>query len=248
MTDRDNIFVNTDKIHNDSEADKFLRNLGIRVSRDIVSRLMNILTGKNDDSSYDLYAGGRRRDGSVRLPVCGKGTVFKITNLYKAGKLDPYLTYLDSKSQAVVSRDYGNLDSIKQETLTKAEQTTPTEEIPEIKQPVMDQFSQEKIGKEHIDIVDSQGKYPEEWRHYDKIKEAIIQLQHASGKQIEVLIDVIERERVTLNDSDLRKDLGEYIEAVKENVSLGMNLSGLSITPIISRTSKRMNKRYKKRK
>ncbi len=237
-----------DKIINDSEANEFLRNLTLKVGRDVVSRVTSILTGKSDDSFYELYANRRRRDGSIRTPVCGKGTVYKITNLYKIGKLDPYLIYLDNISQATVAGGYGNLDSIKQESLTQAEHAASTEELAEIKPLTKDQFNQENEGYERIDIVDSQGKYSEEWGHYDKIKEAIINLQYISDEQVRELLDIITRERVTLDDSSLQKYLDEFIEAIHETMSLGLCIPHYLINPVISRTSRRMNKRYKRRK
>jgi len=106
------------------------------------------------------------------------------------------------------------------------------------------QFSPEKIEAERIGVLNNKGKYPEEWEHYNKIKEAIIKLQHAHEGQIGELLDLITRERVTLNDSELQDNLNEFISAVQETVQLHMSMP--SITEVISRTSKRMNKRYKR--
>ena len=233
-----------DKFLNENDADIFLRKLGFRISKDIIAIVLNAL--RDHDSLYNLYASGMRRDGSHRMPICGKGTVDKIKLLYDTGKLDSFITYIDSKSRAVISKDYGNLHTIRQETPIQTGQTAPVEELPEIKPPVIDQFSQEKIGKERIDIADSQGKYSEEWEHFNKIKEAIIKLQHVSEEQIGELLDLITRERVTLDDSGLQEYLDEFIEAIHETVDLGMDIPHSMITPIISRTSRRMNKRYKR--
>ncbi len=88
----------------------------------------------------------------------------------------------------------------------------------------------------------SQERYSEEWNHYHKIKESIIRLQHPSGIKIRELLDIIERERVTLDDSKLQNDLDEFIAAVQESVDLYMSIP--PITQVINRTSRRMNKRY----
>jgi len=231
-----------DKILNENDADIFLRKLGFRISKDIIAIVLNAL--RDHDSLYNLYASGMRRDGSHRMPICGKGTVDKIKLLYDTGKLDSFITYIDSKSRAVISEDHNKIDSKKQEPLNQTEQSFPTSEFLENDLPPIDQLSQENTGGEHIAVVNYQGKYSEEWSHYDKITKAITQLQHASGKEIEVLIDVIELERVTLDDSNLHRDLGEFIYAVKEALELHMSIP--PITPVISRTIKRMNKRYKR--
>ena len=104
----------------------------------------------------------------------------------------------------------------------------------------------EKMEAECIGILNDQGKYPEEWKHFNKTKEAIIELQHPSDSTIRELLDIIQSERVTLDDSKLQDDLDQFIEAVQEAIELNMSISPL-ITQIINLTSKRMNKRYKRR-
>ena len=61
------------------------------------------------------------------------------------------------------------------------------------------QFDPEKIEAERIGILNDKGKYPEEWKHYNKINEAIIKMQDTSEGQIRELLDIIERERVILD-------------------------------------------------
>lgn len=64
------------------------------VRADTVCKVVAAL--ENGSSCYDLYAHGRRRgDGTVRAPLCGKGTAEKIKQLWQEGKLDPLLQYFD---------------------------------------------------------------------------------------------------------------------------------------------------------
>lgn len=79
-----------DKIDNPTELKQFFRGLGITIPEDVVSKVVSVLSGKTDKSLYSLYV---RRSGRPP-PICGKGTVYKIRKLYKEGKLEPYLTYL----------------------------------------------------------------------------------------------------------------------------------------------------------
>ena len=82
-----------DNILNQEDADRFLRRFGLRVGKDVILQAVAALTESNK-SLYDLYANGNRRNGSIRSPVCGKGTAYKIKMLYERGELDPYLSYL----------------------------------------------------------------------------------------------------------------------------------------------------------
>jgi len=83
------------------EAKQFLRELNLTVPEDVVRRVAAVLQRRSVGSMYDLYRIGRRRDGSERTPICGKGTVDKISRLYKQGKLEPYLIYLDAEEVRV---------------------------------------------------------------------------------------------------------------------------------------------------
>ena len=113
------------------------------------------------------------------------------------------------------------------------------------------QLSLERIEAGRIGMLSTQVRYSEEWEHFHKIKEAILKLQHVSEGhvsegQVGELLDLITRERVTLDDSGLQKYLDDFIEAIHETVNLGLDIPHSMINPIISRTSKRMNKRYKR--
>lgn len=108
------------------------------------------------------------------------------------------------------------------------------------------QFNQDNIEEKHTGILNSQGRYSEEWEHFNKIKEAIIKLQYATGGEVGELLDLITGERVTLDDSRLQKNLDEFIEAIHETMNLGLSVPHYLINPVISRTSRRMNKRYKR--
>ncbi len=85
--------MTTDNILNQEDADRFLRRFGLRVGKDVILQAVAVLTERTK-SLYDLYANGKRRSGSIRSPVCGKGTAYKIKRLYERGELDPYLSYL----------------------------------------------------------------------------------------------------------------------------------------------------------
>jgi hypothetical protein len=92
------------------------------------------------------------------------------------------------------------------------------------------------------------GKFSQEWTHYERIKEAIIALQHASVNERGNLLDLIERERVTLDDKELQERLSTFIAVVGESAEFDLNVDSLVVDRIISDTSRRMNKRYKRSK
>lgn len=93
----DNKKVTTDKILNQEEAVRFLGKLGLKVEQNVILQVVETITLSNQ-SLYDLYASGNKLDGSVRSPVCGKGTAYKIKGLYERGELGPYLSYLGYKA------------------------------------------------------------------------------------------------------------------------------------------------------
>ena len=94
--------VNTDKILKEGEADQFLRGIGLTVGNDVVCKVLDILTRKSSTSFYELYASKRRRDGTTRFPICGKGTADKIKKLFMNGKLQPYIQYLKEVTQHTI--------------------------------------------------------------------------------------------------------------------------------------------------
>ena len=59
---------------------------------------MIALTGANPTSLYELYRIGCYRDGSVRKPICGKGTADKVKKSLKNGKLQLYEQYVKEAS------------------------------------------------------------------------------------------------------------------------------------------------------
>jgi hypothetical protein len=75
------------------------------VDEDVVRRVLAVLRKESQGTLYDLYQTGRRRDGSERTPICGKGTVDKISRLYRQEKLAPYLRYLDHQGFQDVGGD-----------------------------------------------------------------------------------------------------------------------------------------------
>jgi hypothetical protein len=86
-------------------AQRFLRGLNLRADAEVVRGVVDVLRKRSERTLYDLYKPGRRRDGSERTPICGKGTVDKISRLYREGKLAPYLEYLNSQGLPDVRGD-----------------------------------------------------------------------------------------------------------------------------------------------
>ncbi|MFC1942847.1 hypothetical protein ACFLWU_06515 [Chloroflexota bacterium] len=93
--------MTADNITSDDDRDKYLKSLGLRVSWEIINMIITVLRDKNESNLYELYASGQRRDGSYRIPVCGKGTVYKIKRLYEEGKFDCCLDYIDDRKLSV---------------------------------------------------------------------------------------------------------------------------------------------------
>jgi hypothetical protein len=90
--------LNTDKILDDQQAKQNLRDLGFTVEGYTMNKVIDVLTGKNPVSLYDIYTSKDRRDGTRRDYVCAKATAYKIKRFYKAGKLDPYIDYLNHRN------------------------------------------------------------------------------------------------------------------------------------------------------
>ncbi len=84
-------------ISSKEEAKQFLKEtLGLRVDEPVVRKIVAIHRGESNSSFYELYAAGKYRDGRQRNPICGNGTIRKVREFCLEGKLDPYLTYVDS--------------------------------------------------------------------------------------------------------------------------------------------------------
>jgi integrase/recombinase XerD len=97
-----------------------------------------------------------------------------------------------------------------------------------------------------IDKVAYTGRNWEAWKHYDALKEAIIGLQHVYAGQRGPLLDIIQRERVFLDDNASQLAITKFVEAVEESTKLGMNVGQYEVEPTIKIISKRMNRRYKR--
>ena len=108
-----------DKLNNLEEVTRFLRDLHIRVDEWKVRKVVVALEKKSH--VYDLHKHGRyRTTGADRKPILGNGTVRKITNLYKEGRLQLYLDYLNQPAivdKAIAGQSNGT------ETQTAEEQT-----------------------------------------------------------------------------------------------------------------------------
>lgn len=85
------------KVRDQAQAEQFLKGLGLRKGEGLIRTVVLTSMGRTGRSLYDLYAHGQSRDGSTRAPICGKGTVQKIVKLMDEGRLDPYLSYLNSE-------------------------------------------------------------------------------------------------------------------------------------------------------
>jgi hypothetical protein len=93
----DRKFASMDKLHSQEETERFLRGLGLKVQEEKVRIVVETLQGNTSRSKYDLWAYGISRGGGERNPICGKGTVYKIENLLKEGKLELYLAHLAAR-------------------------------------------------------------------------------------------------------------------------------------------------------
>jgi replicative DNA helicase len=82
------MWTDGDRIQNTSQAVSFLRSMSLRVPLQNVKKVLAVLMG-NGRSKRSLYT----TPGNTG--VVGKGTVKKIEDLYKNGRLSPFLDYLD---------------------------------------------------------------------------------------------------------------------------------------------------------
>ncbi len=98
---------NGDKLESNEDVRQFLAKRGVRVDEGVVRKVVETLRGKTGLTQYDLYAHGEYRDGRGREPICGKGTVKRIKDLFKRGDLDLYVAYLDSLTE-LKSEDEGS--------------------------------------------------------------------------------------------------------------------------------------------
>ena len=88
------------RITSNTDAQTFLRQVGLRVEEAVVKQVVLVLKNLIDLSFYDIYALGTKPDGSERTHICSRETARKIRKLYRAGGLDPYIEYLDSKEES----------------------------------------------------------------------------------------------------------------------------------------------------
>ncbi len=86
--------MTTDKLTNPDEVKRFFYDLHVKVPEVIVRKVVCVLTGESQSSLYALY---KTRPGMPA--ICGKGTADKINRLYKEGKLEPYVDYLQEQSE-----------------------------------------------------------------------------------------------------------------------------------------------------
>jgi len=93
-----------------------------------------------------------------------------------------------------------------------------------------------------------EGKYTEEWEHFKKIRDALINLQHVSIDERSLLIDIIMRERIFLNDTELQERLDSFIVMEEHMTRHKIPMLAKYIAPAIALLSRRMNKRYPRKK
>lgn len=89
-------------------------------------------------------------------------------------------------------------------------------------------------------------RYTEEWKHYDKYKEAIISMEGVDENKVRELLRVVEHERVYLDDGELQNITDLFIGAVNECLEFEVPVDNSLVNKIISISSRRMNKRYKR--
>ena len=79
-------------------AKKFLRVHRLYVSEKKVRKVVTALAGGTP--AYRLYKSVKRNDGTRRIAICGKGTVYKIKKLLKSGALKPYVNFINEADPA----------------------------------------------------------------------------------------------------------------------------------------------------
>ena len=99
-----------------------------------------------------------------------------------------------------------------------------------------------------VDNAGSSPDYSKEWEHFDKINDAIIRLQSATIAEASELTNLIQRERVYLDDSNIQDILDKLVFEVDQWAKIGVTPDSLSplIPLMISRLSSLMHKRYKR--
>lgn len=80
-----------DNFSSQEDAEQYLRGVGLTVPEAVVRQVVKVVSGEVKSSFRKLYA-CNKREGV--LPLCGKGTVTKIRNLWQEGRLQPYWDYL----------------------------------------------------------------------------------------------------------------------------------------------------------
>lgn len=261
--------MTTDNILDDGDVDKFLRKLGLRVPRNIVSQVVDVLERKSTVSYYELYSSGTKRDGSQRVAVCGKGTVDKIKKLYDAGQLNTYLAYRKKNSQVVVGNfdpddaesvndlsqpstvDSGDDEQLSRIMKEREENNEQGETHPVLHDDVQitinrcnadDEFIKNKIN----DVVKYQGPYAEEWWHFGIIIETMIKLQYVPVEERIPQLNIIVTESITLDDKELQGKLKDFDDSIREDNRLGMTVDHSYVVKAIDFISRRMHKRYKR--
>lgn len=71
------------KSRQDQDREELVRRLGLRIKEVVVREVVEAILGRKP--LYDLQRLGIRRDGTARMPICGKGTVYKIKRLLETG-------------------------------------------------------------------------------------------------------------------------------------------------------------------
>jgi hypothetical protein len=100
----------------------------------------------------------------------------------------------------------------------------------------------ESVGELKEQFV-SPRKYSSEWAHSEIIVDAMLKMRDAPPEQTRKLLDGIERERIYLDDKELQEDLDRFVDAVEEDIKLGMS-PGPEIRPTLNKIRMRMKKRY----
>jgi hypothetical protein len=90
-----------DKLNNSEDVKEFLKGLGLHINEEVVRKVVNVLSGEVHQSLYSLYKTRPDKPTSI----CGKGTAYKIKNLYDKGKLQPYLNWLSQSPTDVKTGD-----------------------------------------------------------------------------------------------------------------------------------------------
>jgi len=225
-----------DKLANSEDAKRFLLSLGLHVDESVVKQVVNTLSGKADRSLYSLYA--IRPDKP--LPVCGKGTAYKIKELYDKGELEPYLAYLSrgptvgaaeleqAKREAPPEDDVAKISGVGKEE-TKPSKIAGGASLPAESKRPLQEFLEEKgvlalaaTVKDDLSKIDALDDAVFQllgapWLLYDRPEaESVLQVSHYPQLKVLLAIEHNQRDQFLLLAEQLEPILPHFLQKFRE--------------------------------